>query len=101
MQHQRQETEQKPLQIARSKPTRKDNIKIDFEKICGVRDWTDLAQDMIQWRALLNMLMNFQIPQMQGILSAAKRLPASQKNCVRGVDKVFLILISHACTQSR
>jgi hypothetical protein len=27
----------------------------------GVMDWVDLAQDRDQWRALLNMIMNFQI----------------------------------------
>jgi hypothetical protein len=28
----------------------------------GGMDWTDLAQDRYQWRALVNMVMNFLIP---------------------------------------
>jgi hypothetical protein len=28
---------------------------------CGV-DWTDLAQDRHQWRALVNMVMNLEVP---------------------------------------
>jgi hypothetical protein len=29
----------------------------------GDMDWIDLAQDRDQWRALVNTVMNFQIPQ--------------------------------------
>jgi hypothetical protein len=40
-----------------------DNIKIDFTEIgwCGM-DWIDLANDRDQWRALVNMVMNLQVP---------------------------------------
>jgi hypothetical protein len=41
-----------------------DNIKIDLREIgCGVMDWIDLAQDRDKWRALMNMIMNFRVPQ--------------------------------------
>jgi hypothetical protein len=40
-----------------------DNIKIDLRGIgWGGMDWIDLAQDGDQWRALVNMVMNAQIP---------------------------------------
>jgi hypothetical protein len=37
---------------------------MDLGKIgwCGM-DWIDLAQDMDQWRALVNMVMNLQVSQ--------------------------------------
>jgi hypothetical protein len=40
-----------------------DNIKIDLREIgWGGMDWINLAQDRYQWRALVNMVMNFQVP---------------------------------------
>jgi hypothetical protein len=40
-----------------------DNIEMDLREIRwdGV-DWIDLAQDMDQWRALVNTVMNLQVP---------------------------------------
>jgi hypothetical protein len=47
------------------KPRRRrvDNIKMDLRKIGwdGV-GWIALAQDRDQWRALVNMVMNLQVP---------------------------------------
>jgi hypothetical protein len=40
-----------------------DNIKIDLREIrWDGMDWLDLAQDRDQWRALVNMVMNFRVP---------------------------------------
>jgi hypothetical protein len=40
-----------------------DNIKIDLRKIgWDDMDWIDLAQDMAQWRALVNTVMDFRVP---------------------------------------
>jgi hypothetical protein len=40
-----------------------DNIKMDLREIgWGGMDWIDLAQDRDQWRALVNMVMNLQVP---------------------------------------
>jgi hypothetical protein len=40
-----------------------DNIKIDLRELGwdGV-DWIDLAQDRVQWRALVNTVMNLRVP---------------------------------------
>jgi hypothetical protein len=40
-----------------------DNIKMDLREIeWDGMDWIDLAQDMDQWRALVNSVMNLQVP---------------------------------------
>jgi hypothetical protein len=46
-------------------PTRRwvDNIKMDLkERGWGGMNWTDLAQDREQWRALVNTEMNLRVP---------------------------------------
>jgi hypothetical protein len=47
------------------RPTRRwvDNIKTDLREIgWDDMDWIDLAQDRDQWRALVSMVMNLQVP---------------------------------------
>jgi hypothetical protein len=45
------------------------NIKMDLKKIGWVgKDWTDLTQGRDQWRALVNMTMNLQVPYNDGKL---------------------------------
>jgi hypothetical protein len=40
-----------------------DNIKMDLREIgLDGTDWTDLAQDRDQWRALVNTVMNLRVP---------------------------------------
>jgi hypothetical protein len=40
-----------------------DNGKMDLREIgWGGMDWTDLAQDRDQWRALVNTVMNLRVP---------------------------------------
>jgi hypothetical protein len=40
-----------------------DNIKMGLREIGWVgMDWTDLAQDRDQWKALVSMVMKLQIP---------------------------------------
>jgi len=44
-----------------------DNIKLDIQEVGweGI-DWTDPAQDRDRWRALVNAVMNLQVPQNSG-----------------------------------
>jgi hypothetical protein len=40
-----------------------DNIKMDLREIeWNAMDWIDLAQDMDQWRALVNTVMSLRVP---------------------------------------
>jgi hypothetical protein len=40
-----------------------ENIKTDLGKIeWGGMDWFDMAQDMDQWRAIVNTVMNLRVP---------------------------------------
>jgi hypothetical protein len=49
--------------LARPRRRWVDNIAMNLRKIgLDGRDWIDLAQDRDQWRALVNTLMNLQIP---------------------------------------
>jgi hypothetical protein len=51
------------MQLGRPRHRWVDNIKKDLrDKVWGSMDWTDLAQDRDQWRALLNTVMNLRVP---------------------------------------
>jgi hypothetical protein len=51
----------RPLEIRRR--SWEDNIRMDLREIgWGGMDWIDLAQDRNQWRALVNTVMNLQVP---------------------------------------
>jgi hypothetical protein len=50
-------------QLGRPRRRWVDNIKMDLREIgWAVMNWIDLAQDMDQWRALVNTVMNLRVP---------------------------------------
>jgi hypothetical protein len=47
--------------LGRSRHRWEDKIEMDLRRI-GDMDWINLAEDRNQWRALVNMVMNFRVP---------------------------------------
>jgi hypothetical protein len=51
------------LAVGRTKHNWVDNIKTDLREMgWGGMDWIDLVQDRDQWKTLVNMVMNLQVP---------------------------------------
>jgi len=50
----------------RPRPRWEDIIKMDRQELGWGMDWIYLAQDRDRWRALLNAIMNLQVPQNMG-----------------------------------
>jgi hypothetical protein len=49
--------------LGRPRDKRVDNIKMNLLEIWwGIVDWIGLAWDRYRWRALVNVVMNFQVP---------------------------------------
>jgi hypothetical protein len=53
--------------VGRPRRRWEDNIKIELQEVgCGGMDWIELAEDRDTWRALVNAVMNLQVPQNAG-----------------------------------
>ena len=49
--------------LRRSRHRWEDNIKVDLQEVgCGGMDWIKLVQDRDRWRALVNAVMDLQVP---------------------------------------
>ena len=49
--------------LGRPRRRLEDNIKMDLLEVgCGSIDWIELAQERDKWRALVNEVMNLQVP---------------------------------------
>jgi len=49
--------------LGRPKHRWEDNITMDLQEVgCGGMDWIKLAQDRDRWQALVNAVMNLQVP---------------------------------------
>jgi len=49
--------------LGRSRHRWEDNVKMDLQEAgCGSMDWIEPAQDRDRWQALVNVVMNLQVP---------------------------------------
>jgi hypothetical protein len=53
-------------QLGRPRRRWEDNIKMDLQEVGWDMDWIEVAQDRDRWRALVNAVLNFRVPQNTG-----------------------------------
>jgi len=70
-----------------------DNIKMDLQKVgSGGRDWIKQAQDTEGWQALVNVVMNLQVPYNAGnFLTSLEPVSFSRRSVLHGVGKYGVI----------
>jgi hypothetical protein len=75
--------------LGRPKHRWEDNIKMDLQEVGrGGMDWIELAQDRDRWQALVNEVMNFQVPYNVGnFLISCKPVCFLRRTLFHGVSK--------------
>ena len=76
-----------------------DNIKVDLREVgLGVMDWIDLAQDRDRWQALVNVVMNHQVPSNAGnYLCSLGPVRLSGRPLLHGVSQSVILDVVHCC----
>jgi hypothetical protein len=65
-----------------------DNTKMDLQEVgLGGMDWIKLAQDRDRCQALVNAVMNIQVPQNAGNLTSCKPVSFSRRTVLHGVSE--------------
>ena len=65
-----------------------DNIMMYLQEVgCGGMDWIELAQDWYRWWALVNVVMNLQVPQIAGNFLTSCKLVSFSRTLLHGVSK--------------
>jgi hypothetical protein len=65
-----------------------DNIKRNLQEAgCGGMDWIELVQDRDRRQALVNAVMNLQVPQNAGNLTSCTPVSFSRRTLLHGVSK--------------
>jgi hypothetical protein len=75
--------------IGRPRHRWEDNIKMDLQDMgCESMDWIDQAQDRDKWWALVDTVMNLQVPQNVGdFLTILELVSFSRRTLLHGVSK--------------
>jgi hypothetical protein len=75
--------------LGRPRSSWEDNIKMDLPEVgCGDMDWIELAEDRDRWRAIVNAVMNLQVPKNEGnSLTSCKLVSFSKRTLIHGVSK--------------
>jgi hypothetical protein len=75
--------------LERTRRRWEDTIKMDLQEVgWGGMDWTDLAQDKDRWQAIVNVVMNLQVPHNVGnFLTSYKPVSFSRRTVLHGVSE--------------
>jgi hypothetical protein len=66
--------------LGRAMNRREENGRMDVQDVgCGGMDWIGLARDRDGWRALVNLVTKFRVPQNSGNFMTSYKLLASQE----------------------